>query len=298
MRTWIMAAAGIAMLAGQAVSAEWKRLMEPADLAAVIGSDVVVLDIRAGKHFERGSVVGAINAPYPSWRGPKENPGQVLTDQALTERLQSLGIEKDDRVVVVYHGSNDTDFGAAARVYWTLKSAGLTELAILNGGLVNWVGAGQALSTDFGAPERSTETFALSDQWMISREGVLDVVQGNTDAQIIDARPLPFLQGKRKHPGAKAAGTLEGAANVMHSTWFDKDQPTQVSTADRVLQLAKEAGVEDGSARPIASFCNTGHWAATNWFALSELAGIENVKLYPESMVGWTKAGQPTVTQE
>jgi thiosulfate/3-mercaptopyruvate sulfurtransferase len=41
---------------------------------------------------------------------------------------------------------------------------------------------------------------------------------------------------------------------------------------------------------PIVSFCNTGHWAATNWFVLSEVAGIEGVKLYPESMVGWTQA--------
>lgn len=30
---------------------------------------------------------------------------------------------------------------------------------------------------------------------------------------------------------------------------------------------------------------------ATNWFALSELAGIDNVKLYPESMAGWSNAG-------
>jgi thiosulfate/3-mercaptopyruvate sulfurtransferase len=37
------------------------------------------------------------------------------------------------------------------------------------------------------------------------------------------------------------------------------------------------------------SFCNTGHWAATDWFALSELAGIENVKLYPDSMVAYSK---------
>ena len=41
----------------------------------------------------------------------------------------------------------------------------------------------------------------------------------------------------------------------------------------------------------LISFCNTGHWAATNWFALSELAGIDNVRLYPESMVGWSHAG-------
>ena len=36
------------------------------------------------------------------------------------------------------------------------------------------------------------------------------------------------------------------------------------------------------------SYCNTGHWAAVVWFALSEQAGIPNVKLYDGGMVGWT----------
>lgn len=39
------------------------------------------------------------------------------------------------------------------------------------------------------------------------------------------------------------------------------------------------------------AFCNTGHWAATEWFALSELAGVEDAKLYPDSMVGWSQTG-------
>ncbi|MEM1298765.1 MAG: rhodanese-like domain-containing protein, partial [Pseudomonadota bacterium] len=284
-------------LAGHAFAAEWKKLMEPSDLA-VVASEVVVLDIRAPKYFERGSVKGALNAPYGSWRGPRDNPGEALSDADLTERMQSLGLDRADKVVVVYHGANETDFGSAARVYWTLKSAGLTELAILNGGLVNWVQSGNMLSTEFGTAERSSETFALASDWMMTRAEVRAVVDGEANAQIIDARPLPFLQGTRKHPAAKAAGTLEGAAQITHSTWFTKDNTRHISPAERVAKLAKAKGVEDGSSRPIASFCNTGHWAATNWFALSELAGIDNVKLYPESMVGWTKADQPVTTQK
>ena len=27
------------------------------------------------------------------------------------------------------------------------------------------------------------------------------------------------------------------------------------------------------------SYCNTGHWAATNWFVLSEVAQVDSVKL-------------------
>jgi len=293
-----MAAVMAVALAGPALAGEWKRLVEPADLAALAGSDVVVLDIRAQRDFERGHVAGALNAPYASWRGPKTNPGRVLGDAALTERLESLGIDRADRVVVTYQGRNATDFGSAARVYWTLKSAGLTRIAILNGGLDAWTGAGQALSTGTAPVERSTGTFTLADDWMITREGVRAVVDGRANAQIIDARPLAFLKGTKKHPAASAAGTIPGAAQVVHSTWFTSPDRRRVGSVDEVIRLARAAGVESGEARPIASFCNTGHWAATNWFALSEIAGIANVKLYPESMVGWTNADQPVVTTE
>ncbi len=52
-------------------------------------------------------------------------------------------------------------------------------------------------------------------------------------------------------------------------------------------------GFDPAKASGAVSFCNTGHWAATNWFALSEMAGVKGVRLYPESMVGWTGAGLP-----
>jgi len=291
-----MAAMMAAALGGQAFAAGWNRLIEPAELAALAGGNLVVLDIRAPRHFKLGRVAGALNAPYGSWRGPKSNPGRILDDAALTERLQSLGIGRTDRVVVTYQGKNATDFGSAARVYWTLKSAGLTEIAILNGGLIAWTAAGQGLSTETATAERSTETFTLSDEWMITRAGVRAVVEGSADAQIIDARPLPFFKGARKHKAARVAGTIPGAAQITHSTWFRADDKRRIGSVEDVIRLAREAGVESGETRPIVSFCNTGHWAATNWFALSELAGVRNVKLYPESMVGWTNADQPVAT--
>ena len=50
--------------------------------------------------------------------------------------------QPDTPVVVVHQGTNQTDFGAAARVYWTLKSSGIAPLAILNGGMNAWAAAG------------------------------------------------------------------------------------------------------------------------------------------------------------
>jgi thiosulfate/3-mercaptopyruvate sulfurtransferase len=45
------------------------------------------------------------------------------------------------------------------------------------------------------------------------------------------------------------------------------------------------------------SYCNTGHWASTNWFVLSEMLGRKDVRLYSGSMVEWTAdAGRPVAS--
>ena len=286
----------VGLAAGNATAAGWSKLIGPDELSGLLGEgNVTVLDIRAPEAYAAGHVAGALNAPYGTWRGPKHNPGAELSDAALTERLQSLGIEPEDRVVVTYQGQNTTDFGAAARVYWTLKSAGLTEIAILNGGIGSWTKAGKGLEQTAHVAERSTATYALSDAWRISREGVGEVLAGSRQSTMIDARPMAFWEGKKKHPAATRAGTLADALNITHDSWFPGSE-TEVTAADRVMEIAKEAGyAEDG--KELVSFCNTGHWAATNWFALSELAGVEGVKLYPESMVGWANSGGAMINE-
>ena len=41
-------------------------------------------------------------------------------------------------------------------------------------------------------------------------------------------------------------------------------------------------------AGPAVAYCNTGHWAATDWFVMHELLGRTNARLYAGSMVEWT----------
>lgn len=282
----------LAVLAsGPGFAAGWKKILTPADLASLGGA--VILDIRSPEAYAKGHVQDALNAPYGTWRGPKENPGQEMSDARLTERLQSLGLTRESAVVIVHQGAHQTDFGAAARVYWTLKSAGLTQVAILNGGTTGWVAAGMAVSTATPVVERTDAAFSLSENWRIDRAGVADVIAGERDAIMVDARPAAFWKGQKKHALASQAGTLENALNLTHDSWFTGSR-TEIVSGPEVLEIARTAGYRPGGPE-LVSFCNTGHWAATNWFALSELAGIEGVKLYPESMVGWANAGGAVV---
>ena len=284
--TTAMVATGL--LAGQALADGWSKLVDPAGLAALVEEgDAVVLDIRSPKDYAAGHVETAVNVPYHAWRGPDENPGALIDDGKVTLLLSEAGIARDTPVVVTYRGEDASDFGAAARVYWTLKSAGVERIAILNGGLEAWRAAGMELSRGEWANIPSDETFAVSDAWKIDREGVAAVIAGGRDAILVDARPDAFFRGVKKHEAAAEAGTLSGAVNLLHERFF-ASKGRMVEDREAVLALARAAGWTPGA--EVVSFCNTGHWAATNWFALSEIGGIEGVKLYPESLVGWTRS--------
>lgn len=248
-------------------------------------SGITVLDIR-GDAYVSAHIPGAISGPYALFRGPAENPGALPLEADLEAVLRNLGITTDRPVVVVHEGSNETDFGAAARVYWTLKSSGVSDLAILNGGQRAWTVA-ELPTTDIATePTPSSIDLVFSDQWLATTQEVVALVDSGS-ALLLDARPQSFWEGKDAHRAAARPGTLPQSQYFEHSNWFSGGP--SIVNADAARELAVAQGFT--GADELVSFCNTGHWAATNWFALSELAGIENVKLYPDSMVGYSQGG-------
>ncbi|SLN69731.1 Putative thiosulfate sulfurtransferase precursor [Roseivivax jejudonensis] len=290
MKSLLAATTAIATLAATGAVAQSLPgpLATPEQVADLVGTDGVdVIDIRDGDAYAEGHVAGAVNAPYSLFRGPAENPGQVPDAAALTDTLGQLGLDTGTPVVITYAGSSVTDFGAAARVYWTLKSSGIEDLTILNGGLSAWSEAGMELSTDAVTAEASDIEVTWDDTWTASVEDVQTAIDGGSDTLLLDARPESFWNGTESHPAAARPGTLPQSDYFEHANWFSSGPA--IIDADAARSLAEEN--ELTGAENLISFCNTGHWAATNWFALSELAGIDNVKLYPESMVGWSNAG-------
>jgi thiosulfate/3-mercaptopyruvate sulfurtransferase len=295
-RTFTVAALVAAHATMASAQSELAPLVVPAELAELIETSTpLILDIRAPGTtdatgtYAAGHIAGSVNAPYALFRGPADNPGQLPSDAELTEVLQSLGVTRERPTIIVHQGTNDTDFGASARVYWTLKSSGVSNLAILNGGINAWTQAGLPLDQTGTTPERSAIVVEFSDRWLATEADVLAVVDGKTVATLIDARPESFWNGSEAHAAAARPGTLPQSRFFTHSNWFTGGPA--IVDAEAARALAETAGYNGDDA--LISFCNTGHWAATNWFALSELAGIENVRLYPESMVGWSNGGQP-----
>lgn len=264
-----------------------KPLLSPAELQPLLSNPAVrVIDARDPKSYAQQHIPGAVNAPYGSWRGPATNPGTVPELPQLTALVQALGLTPQTHAVVVTSGADSTDFGASARVYWTLKVLGLQELSILNGGMEAWSAA--KLPTDNQPVKVAASTYQpqLDTRLIATREQVVSQI-GDKKVSLIDARPAAFFRGETKHPAASVPGTVKGAVNLENSRWFAQGSAAMVSPAD-AQKVAADAKLAPNDT--VVSFCNTGHWAATNWFAMSEILGQKNVKLYPGSMVDWTQA--------
>src|SRR5215203_110864 len=94
---------------------------------------VVVLDIRSAidgggaEAYLKAHVPGAVHSDYDKagWRVTRNGvPFMLPTPAELEKLVGETGIDEDSHVVIVPAGVSATDFGSAARVYWTLKAAG------------------------------------------------------------------------------------------------------------------------------------------------------------------------------
>lgn len=275
-------AAAALSLSAVAQTFQLTPVISPAELVKLQGQ-VQVLELRADEEaFLKSRIPGSVRVGYGAFRGPKENPGQLFKLTELAEALGKVGLSPEKPLVIAHEGLDATDFGAAARVYWSLKSVGFDQLAILNGGYNAYVA--QNLPVVAGAPQVVPTTLSLSfnDAWYASTDSI-QAKLGNQ--RLLDSRLPEFFAGQAWHGAASRPGALPGADNFAFTAFFD--DAVLKPQAD-VRRIVEANGLDVAST---VSYCNTGHWAATNWFVLSEVAQVPNVSLYAESMVEWSNQG-------
>lgn len=267
----------------------WTVLLEPAQLSNILAATASVRILHVSGDYDAGHIPGAVAASYAAFRGPQSNPGALPPLTALTAEVQRLGISVQTPVVIVHAGSNAADFGAAARVYWTLKSLGVKDLALLNGGFAAWQSASLPVSSEATTVAQSTFVPEWHDQWQVTTSDVEALVI-DKKARLIDARQSEFFDGLQASSGRP--GTIKGAGNLSFTHFFDG---SRVKPQTQVAEII--AAYSQPQAPVTVSFCNTGHLAAINWFILSELQGVPNTRLYAESMTEWSMADRPMDNQ-
>ncbi|APX93894.1 sulfurtransferase [Halomonas sp. 1513] len=257
--------------------------------------DLVVLDVRSdidggGGHeaFEAAHIPGSRHTRYgeDGWRESRNDvAGLMPAVEELEQLIGELGISNDNRVVIAPAGTGPTDFGTAARIYWTFKILGHDQVAILDGGFAGWQQQDREVASG-PTPSVEAATFSaeLREELIATTEQVEEARQRQT--QLVDARPSDYFTGETTSPAVREAGTIPGARNLPHQSHMNDRNGAYYLDTDG-LDARINAAELNRDERTIA-FCNTGHWAATDWFVLSEIAGFDDVAMYDGSMAAWT----------
>lgn len=243
--------------------------------------------------FRAGHVPGAVLVdlerelaapPSPSaGRHPLPDPADL---QAAARRW---GLRRGSRVVVY----DDVGGTSAARAWWLLRWAGLTDVRILDGALAAWRRAGGPLETGDVVPQPGDVVLPLA-------AGTAGPGMPTTDADgaaawpgvLLDARAGERYRGE-KEPVDPQAGHIPGARSAP-TTANLADDGTFLPPAELSRRLA-ELGVAPGTA--VAVYCGSGVTASHEVAALASV-GVEAV-LYPGSWSQWSAdPARPVATGE
>ena len=280
--------------------------------------DIVILDIRQDiKSFNKkslfkldkkkkkkslvkvgGHIPGAVLVNYKKIRGQQMIGGRKvikmnLTKAAFEKLMQSSGVNKDSAVVIMSKGRDNEDMTMATRLYWSMKYYGHENMAILNGGMAQWVLDKRKVSIKKSKAKKGNwQATAERQSVLANSQDVLNALD-DKKTQVIDARALSLYLGTwRKKSYVFANGHIPGAKNYPHEL-LTSYMPAKFIDNNMTKSMLHELGINANETA--VAYCNSGHLATGIWFVMSELMGNKKVKLYDGSMHQWTLEKRPVV---
>lgn len=198
--------------------------------------------------------------------------------EKFISRMRAMGVG-DGHQVVVYDGAG---LFSAARVWWTFRLMGKTDVAVLDGGLPKWRAEGREIEDM--PPVLRDRHITVQRQAALVKD-VTQVAHASklAEAEIIDARSAARFRGEapEPRPGLRS-GHIPGSKNVPYATLLNPDGTMKDTAALRAVFA--EAGVD--LARPAITTCGSGVTAAILSLALERI-GHRNHALYDGSWSEW-----------
>jgi thiosulfate/3-mercaptopyruvate sulfurtransferase len=225
-----------------------------------------------------GAVYASLNDDLSGPRTGANGRHPLPADDALVALLERLGIGNDTQVVAY-----DQDAGSyASRLWWLLRYAGYTAVAVLDGGFAKWTAEDRPVAAGAEARTRASFTPSFQPSMQVSIDEVMRR-QGDGRTLLVDARAAERFEG-RSETIDKVAGHIPGARN----RFFRDNLRPDGTMLDADSLRAAFTHVLDGSApRDAVMYCGSGVTACHNLLAM-EIAGLSGSPLYTGSWSEWS----------
>jgi thiosulfate/3-mercaptopyruvate sulfurtransferase len=215
-------------------------------------------------------------------------PHMLPKPEDFAKAAGEMGISQDDEIVV-YDGPG---LFSAARVWWTFRVMGASNVCILEGGFDRWKAEGRPVETGTpAAPKPAVFTPAFD----AARVAAIDTIRENVHsarAQMLDARPQGRFTGAvaEPRPGLRS-GHVPGSKSVPADTLVREGKLKDVN---ELRQLFKDVSLDMN--KPVITSCGSGVTAAIISLAL-ETVGHKNHSLYDGSWAEWGQAEDAPVAR-
>lgn len=205
-------------------------------------------------------------------------------------KMGNWGINEQTQVVAY----DDVGGAFAARLWWQLRTLGHHNVAILDGGIPQWIKQGKPLSTSNNKGSNTATTKPQEDKfratidngsWLNTEE-----IEKNLQEQsfiLLDARTPERFRGESE-PIDTVAGRIPNSINRPFQLNLNKDglflpaEELQQGFADIIKQAP------GNKTENIVHLCGSGVTACHNMLAM-EIAGLSGSKLYAGSWSEWIR---------
>ena len=259
------------------VSTDWLASAFGAPDLVVVDATLLAADLGrdARAEYRAGHIPGAVFLDLASLRDTASPLPNTLPDAVtVAARLGMLGIGADTRVVLY----DDAPWHTAARAWWLLRSYGVGDVAILDGGIARWRDEGRPLTSGDEVPLPRTITPVFNEGRLRTRDQIRANLASGAE-QLLDARSLARFTGAEGDPHGAAPGHIPGARCIPYTQFFAAD-----GTWKRGEELKAVFGDVDLDA-PLVATCGSGVTAAVIAFG-AHLLGRE-AALYDGSWSEW-----------
>lgn len=204
-------------------------------------------------------------------------PMMLPSPEKFASRMGRLGLGDGTRIILYDNSPHHT----AARGWAMLRSFGVTEVALLDGGFAKWQAEGRATASGGAAPKPRHITVRDRGVAIRSRAQMVANLAGGSE-QMLDARSPSRFAGAEPEPRPGVVpGHIPGSTNLHYARFFNPDGTWKRDDALRAVFA--DAGIDIG--RPMVATCGSGVTAAVIAFA-AHLLGRE-VPIYDGSWAEW-----------
>lgn len=241
-------------------------------------ADVRIVDVRRSG-FEDGHIPDSVWLDPEAIRDAGHPPTFLIAEAAFERTVAQLGISNRTRVVLY----DDRGGLLAARVWWMFTLYGHANVALLNGGWVQWT-AEQRVTTKVQTVVAAAAFDAvLQPRWLATADDVV-AAMGRPDRKIVDARTVAEMDGSDTRLSSRG-GVIPSAVPVYWEDLLDPVAKT-FKSADALRAIFDARGVRPND--EVIAYCWVGHRSAVDLFAL-HLIGYDRLRNYLGSWEEWSR---------